>query len=356
MTTRALLLSAAAAAVAHVAHGFGGTAARVVPVRRATVPRAMRTDGPPSPSQRRRFLASAAGAAAALAAPGPSHAAKGAAELDFEYYWRDLLTSNKASTTGAREARTWPAARKLDGGFVEAVSTDVVAAIGSGGGVLADIESTRATLLPSFERRKLFDANDLTDSYSFESWAFAAATVANARLPTLARRAAFERRVGRAVLEATNMVPPTPGAAPPALSEIDAALRRTMKALRGANYITGFSISYGLGGGSDDGVDAEDDREFAAGAGAVDVSVTVDDEATINASALLYGSGATRDGVPPTEISLAGLAIGEVCRSMAVVNKRPTSYFLDGTYREDPSDFRATQQIWQLQLAGPRGA
>jgi hypothetical protein len=159
-------------------------------------------------------------AAAVGISPNPAHAARGAAELDLEYYLRDLLGGNKPE--GNVEASRPPAKRPprtLGEPLSQLLLNDNFTAKAVPVAVLAKMVQSRSTSEKSFDRiveevqsrsqetrervsrsfyaRSPWDTANVRDEYFFDVSAYALWRTAADLLPNYADRDAFVRRVGK---------------------------------------------------------------------------------------------------------------------------------------------------------------
>ena len=295
----------------------------------------------------------------AVAAPR----AKGAAELDFEFYMRGVLgqppppPSAPAPTKEPRRLDARFATRALEAveaSMSTALSTSPEAlrdaaiikqkplsleydrvlssgAFGSGGydGVVA-----RSLSAPSFATQYDFDLTLLT-LFSL---------LADARLGR-AEAAEFTRQLGHRLLA---LVPApssavdrsTPSAAPPRIGELVGGMRACLDTMQSAGYMASYAID-----------DSDADEALWAQRSALSatrLSVTLDDSASLRASLLLNGrSGASPDLARPLLMAYLTAAGADVSEA--------SEYFLDGTYRPNPQDYRPEQQVIQMTIA-PRAS
>ena len=114
------------------------------------------------------------GVAAACAAETSKPRLKGAAELDLEYYLKDLLTGN-ALDPAMKPAVAPAAARLLDAGLVnglQALTVKQIAAASVETTTLSDVQALLDAYIekvaPSFQRKAAFPPADLANQYNFD--------------------------------------------------------------------------------------------------------------------------------------------------------------------------------------------
>jgi hypothetical protein len=112
--------------------------------------------------------------AAATAAETSKPRLKGAAELDLEYYLKDLLTGN-ALDPAMKPAVAPAAARLLDADLVrglQALTVQQIAAASAEATTVGDVQALLDAYIekvaPSFQRKAAFPPLDLTNQYNFD--------------------------------------------------------------------------------------------------------------------------------------------------------------------------------------------
>jgi hypothetical protein len=113
--------------------------------------------------------------AAATAAETSKPRLKGAAELDLEYYLKDLLTGN-ALDPAMKPAVAPAAARLLDGDLVRGLQAltvqQIAAASAEATSTVSDVQALLVAYIekvaPSFQRKAAFPPSDLTNQYNFD--------------------------------------------------------------------------------------------------------------------------------------------------------------------------------------------
>jgi hypothetical protein len=112
--------------------------------------------------------------AAATAAETSKPKLKGAAELDLEYYLKDLLTGNALDPV-MKSAVAPTAARYLNAGLVRGLQALTVKQIAAASAETTTVSDVQALLdayiekvAPSFQRKAAFPPSDLTNQYNFD--------------------------------------------------------------------------------------------------------------------------------------------------------------------------------------------
>eukprot|EP00629_Pelagomonadales_sp_RCC1024_P001317 CAMPEP_0119265774 /NCGR_PEP_ID=MMETSP1329-20130426/4477_1 /TAXON_ID=114041 /ORGANISM="Genus nov. species nov., Strain RCC1024" /LENGTH=306 /DNA_ID=CAMNT_0007265623 /DNA_START=135 /DNA_END=1051 /DNA_ORIENTATION=- len=283
-----------------------------------------------APQMKRRALL---GAAACV--PQSAFAARGAAELDAEYYARRAFDAVRGTTPDvieARKPRVAPvaaAARPVDTKLLASVQREGAAALAkaSGGGAK---EVGDAIAAREQDARKAFAARAARDLSSDDGSSDAAGiavlalyTEASARLTTTKARAAFSRAFGDALLAAT-----------PAPKDFRAVVRGAEDLLgewKKAGWTTALKISFE---GSADVAEASED--WASGY-EVKMSVALGGAASCLADACLEERGVAWHPDP------CALALASYFRGAGALTA-PTphgfdEFLLDDVYRDDPRAF-----------------
>ena len=152
-------------------------------------------------------------AALMIVAPGPARAAKGAFEMDAEYYLRNLRGGGKGSSGGSGEAPKGnvflPTPRKIDAVFAEGVVQSAIALLGPGFN-RQRLTETVAAKLPAFRKTAPIVVENFSDQYYFDVVLYCVYEQAKELLPSSQQRVAFRSSLGSQIL---SLVLARPGAA-----------------------------------------------------------------------------------------------------------------------------------------------
>lgn len=304
---------------------------------------------------RRAAFAMLAAMSPSLQPPQPALAAKGAAEMDLEFYVRGVLgqpPSPPASPVTINQARN------LNSAFVssslDAVESALASSLATTPAVLrsaADarrkargLEYDRVLSSGAFGDGRGYDAaaalstgaSDASSQYGYDLTLFCLFTqLADARLPRAAS-AECSRRLGDRLLAALPPPPSSGKATPPAIGELVAGLRALLGQLQTAGYVASWTID-----------DSDVDAALWNGRSALSLTrltIALNDSASLRAALLLNG----RSGASP---ELAKPLLLAYLRSQAVEVSEVSEYFLDSVYRASPLDYQANQQILTLSVS-----
>tara|TARA_B110001452_G_scaffold90352_1_gene74319 strand:- start:92 stop:1111 length:1020 start_codon:yes stop_codon:yes gene_type:complete len=308
--------------------------------------------------------------------PRAGNAARGAAELDAEFYLRGLLGQPTAPPV---KAVPLPTPRRLSGPVVCPLVSALVGAVGEALGVSADevrsraakrapalaIEYERAWVSGAFgqydtsQRGLQLNAGGVCETagadeggglgqFDFELSVYCYFTLlGEARLPP-AKLAAWYTLLGDRLLAAARAqplspplpaTPPDMGAPPPTLRQLEAGLRSLLELLKRAGYLQGFTL---------DGTDADE----TLWAKANDLSLTryaltLSDPATLHAALQL--NAATGGRVAP------GLAVPLLLAYLRAAGvslvQTPIQYFIDDEYKPNPLEYRPSSLVVEFELS-----
>ncbi|CAM9405367.1 unnamed protein product, partial [Phaeothamnion confervicola] len=286
----------------------------------------------------------------AAGAPAARAGGLGAAELDAQYYLKSLFGSNQP----------WPAeppvaapARRLDPATASALLDIAARRTASAAGMpMAVFEplivKVRAAVEPAFQRKAAFP-DDPADQYCFDMLSYATYKAAAEVLPDTRKRAGLVRMIGEDALEVfapgigreggreQQAVPvvnvKAAGSSGPAAAAagVTALLRR----MQAVGLIGSFTWNEELEiDGWEDGVP-------------LSAELVVSAPATLGAAVQAAGEGRR------FHADFVGPALQAYWRRCGV-RTAYEEYFLDDTYRPDPSQYRAVQVIysWTLEPAG----
>jgi hypothetical protein len=304
---------------------------------------------------------------AVIVGPGDAaHAARGAAELDLEYYLRDLFGSNNERLGNVAPSRppALPAPRTLRDPFLSLLLNDACSKECLPTRVLIDILSKKksntwlnddaleATIVQSveqyrqrarrsFSNRAAWQDDHVSDQYYFDLTAYALWKTALDLLPDPRDRDVYLRTVGQSLyqqlISLKLLTPPNPKP-----KEANTLVATNAKVLELLNVFTqyGFIESYTIDNPQGDDStnaawlwDAYDDEDLRSGA-AVNAVIRLRHAASLGAALQLTGeqSRFQPDFVSPTLCALWQAHLGganRICTSWE-------SYFLDATYRPNP--------------------
>lgn len=312
----------------------------------------------PSPSRRELLERGVAmGSAWFLLPSEPASAAQGAAELDFEFYMRDLLGGNKkegniqlsvapvvspprtlkgpllplllddtCSPTCIATQALINQVQKRKGGDEEAIAQDIQ----------QRVQSYRDKVGRSFSARAPWKEEHVTDQYYFDFTAYALWRTAADLLPDYIDRDRFARAVGRRILEKmqslglVNVVADRRGEKDALVSSLPATMQ-VLELFKSSGYCKGFRIR-GDDTADDDFIfDELDDQSLAAG-GSVDCLVSIYEPSTLGASLQITGEQ-SRFGPDFVGSTLAALWEATGVRSSW------ETFFVDPEYRPNPKDY-----------------
>jgi hypothetical protein len=299
----------------------------------------------------------------------PAFAAKGAAELDFEFYMRDLMGGNKkGGTIQASKPLVVPPPRTLQGPLLPLLLDDdcspacipVQALIqqikkrngGDDRAIAEDIQSRVRSLREktsrSFFARTPWKVENVSDQYYFDITAYALWRTAGDLLPDFPDRDKFVRSLGKMMyekLQSEKLVSSqmeTGKGNTPLVSAIPATME-ILELFKSSQYCKGYRIR------ADDSKDVVDflfdelDDEDLADGGTVDCLVSLYEPATLGASLQITGEQ-SRFGPDLVATTLAALWDDAGIRSSW------DTFFVDPEYRPNPKDYFANEQLIQFSL------
>jgi len=266
--------------------------------------------------------------------PSSAYAARGAAELDLEFYVRDLVGGN--SKQGNVEASKPPPAPKprrlqLPPILDDSCSTMCWASSLLGKDMSQEVVALREKVIPSFQARAPYIQASVNDQYYFDVTAYAFWKVAATELDNYVDRDRLMRQLGAKLLKEWM----------PSAKEKERTLVQTIPLLKDlmnrfveSQYITNYRL------GDKDGtfIDDLDDEALKMGA-SVDVLVSISNSCTLQACLQLTGeqSRFVPDLVSPT---IAALLPGKITWE---------AYFVD-SYRPNPKDYFPEEQLLQFTI------
>lgn len=329
------------------------------------------------PSRRRLLIDSttkilsactAASAGVFLNSNSPAWAAKGAAELDFEFYMRDLVGGNKREGT-ILPSDPIPVAppRALQGPLiplllnkectascipVQALIQQIMSQTNNSGKddqeriakeIQAKVQSLREKIGKSFYTKAPWQTEEVTDQYYFDLTAYALWRTAAELLPNFVDRDQFVRRFGRLlyqVMQDQKLIPTSQPLTTPSLVQSLPDVLAVLNLFQSANFCKGFKIRQD-DSSKDKGDpvfdDLDDESLVTAGLG-VDCLVSVYEPSTLGASLQINGEQ-SRFGP-----DLVGPTLAAVWENAGVKSSWET-FFVDPEYRPNPKDYFPNEQV-----------
>lgn len=293
-------------------------------------------------------LAFSAALTAVFAGPGVASAAKGAFEMDAEYYISNLLNKNKgeAAKTGDGRRPIYKSPRRLDAATAEGIYENLVDLVVAGGGaqaaskadVMKRVSDLRDMKLDYFKSFAPVVKPDLSDQYWFDITLYCLYQVAQGIIPTSQRRVKFRTAVGDAVYRTISASTDTGTGTDtvPIKDAIDDVVT-TLQRLKQTNLIASYTFD------ADDASDEQFARETFAVKAPVSFQITVDQPATL----LGFLEGQIEDTFFHPEI--IGSALTASLRRNGYWSKYE-DYLLDNYYRESNFDLRADAVILELSI------
>lgn len=318
---------------------------------------------------RRHVVASGIVAGAALSInPAPSSAARGAAELDFEFYMRDLVGGNRKE--GNIEASAPPVLappRTLGGPLtrilldadctiscisVKALTKQVQKNSGRTEDSIAEeiqarVRDYREKSGRSFRVRAPWKTDNISDQYYFDFTSYALWRTAAELLPNYVDRNKFVRRMGKLIYErllADNLVRPVPIEKKSLLVSTIPSIVELLDIFKASGFCKDYRIR---GDDSKDptepAFDELDDESLASG-GTADLLVSIFEPATLGASLQITGE---QSRFAPEFIGTTLAALLET----AGIRSAYVTFFVDPEYRPNPKDYFPNEQLIQYTLS-----
>ena len=333
--------------------------------------------GPINARNRRHFLkafvaTSSISSAAIVVLPSPSNAVRGAAELDLEYYARDLFGGNRREgNVEASRGPPLPPARTLQEPLLSMLLSEdatcvpkkalisMLLAAKTGPFSQVDHErllqdsfvNYRAMAAKAFSSRAPFATESLRDQYYFDLSTYALWRTAGDLLPNTVDRDLFMRQMGRNLYQSMisdKLVSATPFKKDK-ITSTASGLQEVLQVFRKYGFIKSYRLS-GAGDSSNDvsttgGVDVFDslDDEALADGATVDFLLSVIEPATLGAALQITGeqSRFAPDYISPTVATLLEMA-GFKCTW--------ETFFVDNEYRPNPKDYFPSEQLIQFSV------
>lgn len=299
----------------------------------------------------------------------PASAARGAAELDLEFYVRDLVGGNKKEGNIESSHYVAPPPRKLEGPLlpllldndcspacipVQALIQQVKKRSGDDDNIIAEHIQTNVKALREKSSRSFFQGTpwkeeNVSDQYYFDITAYALWRTAAELLPNFIDRDNFARNVGKLIFEkvqSENLIKPLKAGTKDGLlvSTVPGCLE-ILDLFKSSQYCAGYRIR------GDDTKDAtadvvfdELDDESLEAAATVNCLVSVYEPATLQASLQITGEQ-SRFGPDYVGSTLAAFW------DAAGIYSSWETYFIDPVYRSNPKDYFPNEQLFQYSLS-----
>lgn len=317
---------------------------------------------------RRKILGTLSAATGLFLLPNePANAAKGAAELDFEYYMRDLVGGNK------REGTVLPSAapkavppRTLTGPLipllldkdctplcipVQALILQIQKQSGNSKSeesiaqeIQSKVKNLREKISKSFYARTPWQEESVMDQYYFDVTSYALWRTAAELLPNFVERDKFMRTLGKLLyqkMQTSNLVtPPVSTTTASSLVKSLPAALEVLQLFQSSNFCKGYKIRQD-DGGKDDGdpiFDELDDESLELSGLSVDCLVSVYEPATLGASLQINGE---QSRFAP---DLVGITLAAIWDDAGIKSSWET-FFVDPEYRPNPKDYFANEQV-----------
>jgi hypothetical protein len=303
--------------------------------------------------------------------PDTANAARGAAELDFEYYMRDLLGGN------AREGNVLPSAppnlsapRSLSDPLLSLLLNDdcsssclstlaLVQAVQQSQATSRDDKSIetdiqertrdyRAKVSRSFSTKAQWQVEHVSDQYYFDLTAYALWRTAADLLPNYLDRDRFVRNLGRLILEKarTEGILRQPQPKKGSLEDTVASMTELLDVFTSSKFCKGYRIGEDTKGEEEEEkriiFDELDDNALAIGA-SVACLVSVFEPATLGASLQITGE---QSRFAPDFVAATLAALWET----AGIQSSWETFFVDPEYRPNPKDYFPNEQLLQFTL------
>lgn len=276
---------------------------------------------------------------------GSACAAKGAFEMDAEYYLNNIFSGNKgeAAKTGTERRPIYKSARKVASSTSEAIYSEIVDLVVESSKtkvtreeVLEQVDSLRASKLPYFKAFAPLAEESLADQYFLDVTLYCLYQVAAKLIPSSQERVKFRTKVGARVLalmRSGNAL----STSTPSIQRTVSIITALLKELKDKGIIASFIFDDEDAG---DVLFAEQAFEQKA---PVSFQVTVNEPVTL----LSFLEGQREDTFFHPEI--IGSSIAALCRKLGFHSKFE-DYLLDNYYRDSNFDLRADAIILEFSL------
>lgn len=345
----------------------------------------------PSPIRTRRSILTEGCSITALSwlllPSDPANAAKGAAELDFEYYMKDLFNGNKRE--GPSQSPVRPPAkppRTLSGPLLSLLLDDECSAYcipvqaliqtigrnrqkssGSGGDggnvdnktiekeIQERVSSYKEKTKKSFYASTPWQEENVSDQYYFDFISYTLWRTAADMVPDYIDRDKFARDIGKLLyenLQDQKLITKVPSPKKDDATGNDDALVRTiptvlsiLELFKSSQYCTGYRIKGEDSSDNNDGdffFDSLDDETLMSG-GTVNCLVSVYLPSTLGASLQITGE---QSRFSP---DFVGTTLSALWETVGIRSSWET-FFVDGEYRPNPKDYFPNEQLIQFTL------
>lgn len=308
----------------------------------------------------------AGGGGPLLMTPDKANAAKGAAELDLEYYMRDLLGGN------SKEGNVLPSLRpevvpprSLGDPLLSLLLNDecssaclstlaLVQAVqqttkrGDEKAIEGDIQERvnryRSKVSKSFAARAQWRVEHVSDQYYFDLTSYALWRSAADLLPNYIDRDRFVRNLGRLIYEKSrvNGILRRPLPKKGSLVGTIASMTEILEAFKSSNFCKGYRIGE-VNKEATIAVFDDLDDDALVGSASVDCLVSVFEPATLGASLQITGE---QSRFAP---DLVGATLA-ACWETAGIQSTWETFFVDPEYRPNPKDYFPNEQLLQYTL------
>lgn len=309
-------------------------------------PRSLRT------SSSTTILGSLMTMTAVFGGPKVASAAKGAFEMDAEYYISNLLNKNKgeAAKTGESRRPIYRSPRKLDAAAANAVYDKLIDLVIAGADgntkvnkddLMKKVSDLRVKKLDYFRSFAPIVKEDLSDQYYFDITLYCLYQVTQGIIPTSEKRVKFRTAVGEAVYDAVVAKKGEgeggAGAATVPVRQAVNDVVSTLERLKQTNFIASYTFD------ADDASDEQFARETFAVNAPVSFQVTINEPANL----LSFIQGQIDDTFFHPEI--IGSCVAASLRRNGYWSKYE-DYLLDNYYRESNFDLRADAVILEVAM------
>lgn len=336
-------------------------------------------------SRRQLLLSGVATTTAAVFLPtNAAHAAraKGAAELDLEFYVRDLVSGNKkeGSISPSKNGPPVPPPRTLKGPIIpmllnkecnadcipvqalikEIQDQDKVAgrSITSEEAIVKEIQSKvdaiRERTKDSFFSKAPWKEEEVTDQYYFDFTIYALWKTAAQLIENNQNRDRFMRNIGRSLvskLQTEKILTPSnfdpqkePSKDNGALVSSIPAIMEVLNIFKSSGYSKNFRIRSSDDIGDDGPVFDDLDDESLSMVGTTNCLVSIYEPATLGASLQLNGENSR---FAP---DFVGTSLAAVWENYGGIRTTWDVFFVDPEYRPNPKDYFANEQLLQMTL------
>lgn len=322
-----------------------------------------------TPLTRRQLVeASLLAGGTVISNPSPVVAARGAAELDLEFYMRDLIGGNKKEGNILQSAPPVVSPpRTLTGNLLpillddrcsascipcEALIQQVQQRTGQDANSIAvDIEKRvqdlRERSSRSFQTRAPWKNENVADQYYFDFTSYALLRTAGDLLPDYLDRDKFVRRTGRLIYEklvSEGLVKQARTGKEGVLEGVIPATTELLELFKSSGFCKDYRIRGDDSKEANDAVFDELDDESLLTGNTVDCLVSVFEPATLGASLQITGEQ-SRFGP-----DFVGTTLAALWETVGVKSSWET-FFVDPEYRPNPKDYFPNEQLIQYTLS-----